>query len=642
MVGFAAYLNGLDSPFIYDDVPAIEENEFIRQLWPPSVFFQAPENSPVAGRPVVSLTLAVNYALGGLDVVGYHVFNLLLHVGCALLLFGVVRRTLLGERLRSRFGDVSFELGFASALLWMLHPLHTEVIDYATQRTESLMGFFYLATLYAVIRAHDARRGGLWTAGAIVSCALGMAAKESMVTAPLAVLLYDSLFLMRSPLRALRARPALYGGLVASWGVLVALMWSGPRAASIGFSHGISALQYAGNQAEMLTTYLLLAFWPHPLVIDYGRPQAVTPGEVALPALGLAVLLGATLVALWRRPPLGFLGAWFFLLLVPTSSFVPIVTEVGAERRMYLSLAALVVGVVIAAHAVLRRLALPAPAGRQVGTVLTLVTAAILGLVTLGRNADYDTAVSIWQTAVEARPDNPRAIANLGEAVHGEGRLDEAIALYRRALEMDPERAVVHYNLGNALRSQGDRKAAVRQYLEAVRIDPDYARAHNNLANEFQLLGKLDLAITHYRRALEIQPRNAKAHYNLGEALRQQGELDAAIAEYRQAASIGVEMRPFAEASTALILATHSEPERRKPLEAVRLAEQAADATGHANPSLLMILSVTYASAGRTEEALRSAERALSEAESQGQLGLAQAVRAHLQTLHESARTGPG
>src|SRR5206468_3019554 len=154
---------------------------------------------PTAGRPLVNVSFAINYALGGLNVVGYHVLNVALHVLCALLIFGIVRRTfdLIGrsgqeQPVRSpRPDSQAANLACAVALIWVLHPLNTEAVNYLTQRTEIMMALFYSLTLYASIRAVQSPRALVWTAGAIVSCAAGMASKESMVTAPLMVVLFD-------------------------------------------------------------------------------------------------------------------------------------------------------------------------------------------------------------------------------------------------------------------------------------------------------------------------------------------------------------------------------------------------------------------------------------------------------------------
>src|SRR5262249_11190655 len=178
----------------------------------------------VSGRPLVNLSLAVNYAIGGLDVTGYHVWNVAVHVCCALLLFGIVRRTL---------DDAG--VAAASAVLWMVHPLQSEAVDYISARTESMMALCYLATLYASVRSLRSPQGGRSTAVAVAACAAGMACKESMAAAPMMVAAYDRTFAFRSWKDAVRSRWPLYAGLAATWLVLTALVLHAPRAHSAGF-----------------------------------------------------------------------------------------------------------------------------------------------------------------------------------------------------------------------------------------------------------------------------------------------------------------------------------------------------------------------------------------------------------------------
>jgi hypothetical protein len=158
--GIALYWNGLEAPFLWDDDPAIVDNRTIRTLLPLPGPLAPPLETPMAGRPIVNLSLALNYASGALDVTGYHWWNLVVHISCALLLYGIVRRTLEGPRLRERFGPVATPLALLSSIVWMVHPLQTEAVDYVTQRTESMMALFLLVALHAAIRSAGSSRPG--------------------------------------------------------------------------------------------------------------------------------------------------------------------------------------------------------------------------------------------------------------------------------------------------------------------------------------------------------------------------------------------------------------------------------------------------------------------------------------------------
>ncbi len=196
--GIWAYHSSFQGPFIFDDVHSIPLNPYIRHLWPIREVLTAPRNCSVNGRPTVCLTLALNYAWSGLNVWGYHAFNLAVHLLSALVLFGILRRTLDGEKLRDQFGGAAVGLAAAIALLWEIHPLQTESVTYIVQRTELLMGLFLLLTLYCTLRGACSVRPGAWYLAAVAACAFGMGSKEVMVSAPLLVLLYDRVFLASS------------------------------------------------------------------------------------------------------------------------------------------------------------------------------------------------------------------------------------------------------------------------------------------------------------------------------------------------------------------------------------------------------------------------------------------------------------
>jgi hypothetical protein len=391
-------------------------------------------------------------------------------------------------------------VAFAAALLWCLHPLNTEVVDYVSQRTESMMGLLYLLTLYAASRAMasptpDPGRSGFWTAVSIASCALGMAAKESMVTAPVVVLLYDAVFGAGSIAGALRARRGLYLGLSAGWIVLGVLMSSGPRAHSVGLASGVTSWTYLLNQAHVIAAYLTLVVWPRALVLDYGPTPPVTLAAVWPQLLAVLILMLAVAVC-WRwKRQLAFLGAVAFITLAPTSSVVPIATEVGAERRMYLPLVAIVVLVVVAAVALLRWTSGAVARRYQYAAAAVLILVASgLAIRSARRNAEYHDPVLLWTTVLEHRP-------------HGRA----------------------HHNLAVVLRERGDRAGAIDHYTKALTDFPD---AHYAVGYELEVDGRHDEAIAHLREYVRLRPldANARLHRNAPHA----GERRARICRARR------------------------------------------------------------------------------------------------------------
>ena len=513
-VGLWAYHNSVTGAFVLDDIPQLVENPHIRHLWPlGDVLF-----GRLGERPLVNLSFALNYAFGGLDVRGYHVVNLAIHLVAALVLYGLVRRTLTTPRLQPRWGQAAPWLALTVALLWIVHPVQTNSVMYLIQRAESLMGLWYLLTLYSLVRG--------WGVAAIVSCALGMASKPVMVTAPLAAFLYDGVFLAGSARAAWQRRRPLYVGLAATWGLLAALVVNvSPHAEpSAGFAlTGITPLAYARTQPGVILHYLRLAVWPHPLVLDYGWPLAATPQAVWPPTLALGALVFATAWTMVRAPTIGFWGAWCFLLLAPTSSVIPL-KDLAFEHRMYVPLASLLVLLVLGGDALLRRGIADTRRRRLVACWLVTGVVATLGTVTIRRNRDYRSKGAMWRDIVAKRPANPRGHVGVGAALLEEGKLDAAAAAFSQTLRLYPDDAAAHYSLGTVLSDQGKSDEAMAQFTEALRLYPGYAKAHNNLGVALFRQGKLADAIAHYTEALRLMPDYAQAQRNLTEALANQTE----------------------------------------------------------------------------------------------------------------------
>jgi tetratricopeptide (TPR) repeat protein len=590
----AAYGGTLSVPMLFDDHDAILSNQSIRHLGSALV---PPTESTVGGRPVLNITLAVNYALGGFSVWGYHAVNLLIHALAALALFGVVRRAC-----APRGREEACVVALSAALLWSLHPLQTESVTYIVQRAESLMGLLYLLTLYFFIRGAEAEKGRIWFVLSVGACLLGMATKEVMASAPLVVLLYDRAFLGGSLREAWRRRRGVYAALASTWLVLVPLVISTHgRGGTAGLGNGVSPWDYALTQSVAIVHYLRLCLLPWPLVFDYGTALVRGVAAILPCALVVLALVAATAWALVRRPALGFLGAAFFAILAPSFSFVPVATQTMAEHRMYLPLAPLAVLLVLGISRFLGRAALP----------VCLALAAALAAATWERNRDYLSEEGIWRDTVAKLPENERAHNNLGYRLSTmPGRLDEAIAQYREALRLKPDYFQGHNNLGAALMGNpGGLDEAVAHFREAIRIRPDFADAHYNLGVALaKMPGHADEAISEYREALRFRPGNADAHYNLGLALgRLPGRLDEAIEQYGEALRLEPDM---AQAHNNLGLALSKEPGRMEDAiaeynEALRRAPD--DAGFHINlgDALTRVPGQLGRAVGEFEEALR-------------------------------------
>ncbi len=633
----AAYSNSFHGVFLFDDVYHVVENERIIQWWPPWELLEVE-------RPVVELSLAFNYALGGLIPWGYHAFNLLVHILATLILFGVVRRTFVTCQSRERKpADAPLVTGlapgallaFVVALLWAVHPLQTQSVTYVIQRGESLMGLFYLLTIYCAIRGlHSSRQLG-WHVASVVACALGMASKAVMVTAPVMVVLYDFVFGRRgfsndngpydlstnresnstaAQVGSRTPRWRLYLALAATWSILwacgVAAEVFDPVAqqSHVGFGyHGLTPLQYAATQPGVNLNYLRLAFWPVGLCLDYDWSVASSLDVIIPPTMVILGLLVATTFGLLRRSWPGFAGAWFFVILAPTSSFVPI-KDLAFEHRMYLPLAAVIAVSLIGGQSLLIGLLRPLAFGGKIGGVIqalvVVVVATLLAFGTYRRNDVYRSDLAMWADVAAKRPYNARARVALGNALLARNRIDEAISAYREAVAIQPDFADGYCALGMGLARKGALEDSVAAYHESLRLNPNFAKAHYNLGNALNRLGKVAESIQSFRASLLIQPRFADAHCNLANALVTQGQLEEAVAEYREA----LRLKPgLANAhkglGDALIQLGRVDEGIAELREAIRLQPDYANA--HASLALALFDHSEYA------EALRHAQEAL-------------------------------
>jgi Flp pilus assembly protein TadD len=425
-----------------------------------------------------------------------------------------------------------------------------------------------------------------------------MACKEAMVTAPVAVLVYDATFRAQSLIAAVRRRRALYGGLAATWIVLAFLIADAPRFRSAGFGTGISPWTYLLNQVVMISTYLKLSIWPDPLILDYG-PTRPIDFVTALPYGLLVGLLVALVAAGWVRGyrTFAFLGTWFFLTLAPASSIVPIATEVGAERRMYLPLAAVVAAIVLGVRAVtthwpaaarLRRSAAGWSAAALVATVSMVMTA--------GRNREYSDPVGLWESVLDHRP-HGRAHHNLAIALRAAGRVDEAMAHYRAAL---PDEPAAHYALGFELLRAGQFADAERELTEYVRQRPEDALVPRAMFLRGQALVRLGRPLDAegaFREAIRMTPRNPDAYGALADLLVSLQRPGDAVPLYRTYVTL---VPAQVEALQGLALALYATGQGR---EAVELFQKAA-AMRPADPDVRMNLAHALAAQGRLPEAI--------------------------------------
>jgi tetratricopeptide (TPR) repeat protein len=510
---------------------------------------------------------------------------------------GLLRRTLELPAAGSLQSAEALAIAFSAALLWSVHPLATAAVGYVVQRAESLMGLLYLLSLYAFNRVCTGKGFWPWGSVCLVSCFLGVATKEVMATAPLIMLLYDRIFFSDSFSAALSRRRWLYAGLGSSW-ILLGWLVSGTagRGRTAGFGSGVSVWDYATTQLYAGFVYAKLCVWPHPIVGDYGR---ILGGGILQRGAGALIGVSGLVVTLRlfrSRPPLAFLGAWILVILAPSSSVIPVATEVIAAHRMYLPLCAVAVAGVLLLRAVAGSL------GWVIAYSMTLAVA--LGVVSSRRAAVYNDPFTFWSDVAANAPWNAGAWNNLGVIKSGEGKLAAAVLDYVRAIAIAPDYATAHFNLGRAYLDMGRVGEAEPEFEAALRFLPNDAAIHFDYAKALALERRPFAAAAEFRRVVRLDPTRADAWFDLGSVMVQVGNVPEAVAAYAKSVNLNPN---YAEAHIeyANLLAQTKDFARAEDeyKAALRLAPRSADARNN--------LGILFAQSGRLSDAKREFEEAL-------------------------------
>lgn len=521
------YSNTFAVPFLFDDLPRIRDEIAIRTAWPP---ITAMQNS---NRPFAQYTFAINYAVHGYDVWGYHAVNLSIHCLAALCLFGLVRRSML--RSSKTLQQFAFLGGFTVALLWAIHPLQTQAVTYIVQRLESLMGLSYLATLYFFVRSQDSKFVTFWLSCSIFACFFGMGCKEVMATAPLAVLWFDRVFIASSWNEMFSKRKFYYLLLLSSWCVLA---WSmlhyqvDYRGGGLLHVPGLTPWSYLLSQSGVLVHYLSMAAWPSGQCVYPSWPIAQSISDVWPTLLLCLGLLAATVYCMFRYPKLGFLGGIFFLILAPTSSVIPI-KDLAFEHRMYLPLASVVTLVLITLLILIQRLHYPRGNMRLVRTytIACATIAILLGTATYQRNRVFQTELSLWQDTIAKAPNNLIVMTGLATLFAKQGNIDQAKIHFVRALKIDPDDPKTNANYAGFLIDQNQLELAGEYLEKAFQSNTNNLDANldaiTNMAHLQNRLGNFQEAIEYYQVAVlgspndeELQSSLVAVHLGAGDVLK--------------------------------------------------------------------------------------------------------------------------
>ncbi len=612
----AAYSNSLSGPFVFDDLPNIQDNQSLQWTslsW--SGVQRAVRESHLPGRPIANLSFALNYYFGQHNVWGYHAVNVGIHLLTALVVYLLALATLKRVPARGDRGlrpSVAHWVALTAALIFASHPIQTQAVTYIVQRMTSLCALFYLAALLLYIYGRTAeaprRRWGLW-AGSFACWGLALGSKEIAATLPLTILLYEWYFF--------QDLSAVWVKKNAKFGLLALALLGVAAWAYLGdqpMSRLLAAYSYRDftlsgrllTQPRVVMLYLSLLVFPHPSQLNLTH-HVVTSQSLVAPittVLSMAGIVGLMALAIYlarRHRIASFCLLWFFLHLVIESSVIAL--EMVFEHRLYLPMFGFSLLVAWLLFAL-------AGAGSRWAVGVATVICLLLAVGTVQRNRVWQDSLTLWSDVVAKSPLDARGHYNRGSVLQDLGRFAEAMTHYQKALWIEPDFAGAHYNWGTALHDLGRFAEAMTHYQKALRIEPDLFEAHNNWGAALLSLASFEEAATHFQKALRIEPDSAEAHYGWGVALQGLGSFEEAVTHYQEALWI----KPgYTEAHNDLawLRATCPDATSREGGQALAHAKRALELAGDDNAAIFETLSAAYAELGDFDNAVRWQEKAV-------------------------------
>lgn len=626
---FVFYFPALKAGFIWDD-EAITQNPLLTSFDGLLKIWCKPWLLPLEAHywPMIYTTFWIEYQIWGLHPLGYHFVNVILHSLNVILLWWI---------LRNNFVPGSWLV----AAVFALHPVHVESVAWVIERKDVLSGFFYLLSFICYTKFSKSNKAGFYILSLLLFiCA--MLSKSIVVTLPFALLLW--LWWKDKPLTKktiLSLTPFLLISLI----LVTVDLWLFKHRTTAKFD--FSFLERCLIAGKAIWFYLWKIIFPFSLMPIYPRwaIKSARVWEYLFPlfAVCLPIVLFLLRKRIGKSPAV--LVLFFEITLTPVLGFLDfgfMSYSFVADRFQYIASIGVILLLTSGMVYHIRRI-FP-HIHRWIlyfggGFFLLL-----LGVLTWNQSALYKDYETLFRYNVKKNPRSWAAHNNLATALEKKGEIDEAIKHYLKGVEIKPHEAQIYYNLGAIFTKKGQMDKAIAYYQQAIRLKPDFAEAHNNLGLIFASQGDSEKAFHHYTRALEINPYHIRAHFNLGNLLLQKGDILGAIKHYEKVVEINPRWTEAAN-NLAWILATTPSPEFRDAEQAIFYAEIACKNTSYNEPSILDTLAAAYAEAGRFNQAIAIAKKAIEIAETTGcDKKIIQAMQHRLelykagQPFHESTR----
>jgi len=593
-LALAAYGPALRCGFIWDDDVSILDNPNLQTLSGLWRIWSDPHHTPQGHYwPIVYTSFWVEHRLWGLNALGYHLTNILLHAANAALLWRILKR-------------LGIPGAWWAAALFVVHPVHVESVAWIVERKNVLSGLFYLLSFRFYFRFTEERRVGLYIPSlAFFLC--GMLAKSSTVTLPLILLLF--LWWRGGRLDWRNIVPVLPFLLV---GATIALFDVRLVQRREVIEHGLSALDRMLVAGRAFWFYLGKLFWPTSLVAVYPKWGVDSRSWIQflypLTAFALFLSLWFQRKRLGKGPLVAF--SCYVITLSPTLGFVDfgfMALSFVADRFQYLP------SIAVFAFCSATFFSLLARAGGFGYRVLQLMGGIVLlalSCLTWQQSKIYRNQETLVRHNIVCYPEAWLVRYNYAVGLAAGGRMGEALAEYREVLRIHPDYLDARNNLASLLVRSGQLEEASQELSRIVRSDPSYVRAYHNLGIIEERMGNPDRAIACFRNALEIDPGRAETHRELARLLLESGTPSEAVHHLNRA----LENEPDSVEvlrDLGWILATHNDPQIRDGTQALRLAEKACELTGHKDPRSLEVLAAAYAEVGDFQKAADTVEEAM-------------------------------
>ena len=525
-LGIIVYSNSFFGSFHFDDLSCIVNNPILRNIsnwqgilnyWP--------------CRFIAFLSIALNYHFGHYQVFGYHLLSLGIHITTAILVWWLALLTFSTPALKEeKIAQHSDLIALMAGLIFVSHPVQTEAVNYIYQRAASMAAMFYVATLclYISSRLVQGRAGRFYFIGSLITALLAIFTKENTISLPFMVLFYEFSFLKTK--RGLNWRVLLPYLVIFLVHILtMVLTETGKARLGLRGLAGISNYHYLLTEFRVLATYIRLIFIPIHQNFNYDYP--ISKNILEMPVLASIFLLGAILFLAQRLFSkyrlISFSIFWFFLTLLPESSFCPF-QDVIFEHRLYLPMVGISILFAGCAYYLSGKNTI-----RGVVVVL-LIVIACYSVLTYQRNKIWKDEIAFWDDVIKKSPDIPRPYDNRGFAYYEQGKFDQAIADFNKVIDLDPGYAKAYYERGVASYRQNKYAQALADYNKAIEIDPNSSDAYDYRAILYVKQQDMAQAGADFAKAIETNPANEKAYYNRGLFYAMQGSFDEAIADYDQ------------------------------------------------------------------------------------------------------------